>query len=43
EDVIKDYVHTNTNTFLEMQERLQKQTANIFNYMQFPFKMTDKK
>lgn len=43
EDMIKDYVQTNTNTFLEMQERLQKQTANILGYMPFPFNLTDKK
>ncbi len=43
EDMIKDYVENNTNAFLKVQEQLQKQTENIFSYMQFPFKLGDKK
>lgn len=43
EGMIKEYVQNNTNVFLKMQEQLQKQTENIFNYMQFPFAIGDKK
>ena len=43
EGMIKDYVQNNTNTFLKVQEQLQKQTENMLSYMQFPFNMTKKK
>lgn len=43
EGMIRDYVQSNTNTFLKVQEQLQKQTENIFSYIQFPFGITDKK
>ncbi|MCC2625753.1 MAG: phaR [Burkholderiales bacterium] len=43
EDMIKDYVQNNTNTFLKMQERLQKQTENVLGYLQFPFNLQNKK
>ena len=34
---IRTYVQTNTNNFLQMQEQIQKQTEQMFNYIQFPF------
>ncbi|MFN7093775.1 MAG: polyhydroxyalkanoate synthesis repressor PhaR [Burkholderiales bacterium] len=37
EDTIKEYMQNNTNAFLEMQDHLQQQTEQVFNYMQFPF------
>jgi len=43
EGMIKDYVQNNTNAFLKVQEQLQKQTENVFNYLPFPFNLTDKK
>lgn len=43
EKIIKDYVEKNTNTFLEVQERLQQQTEQIFNCLHFPFNHQKKK
>jgi polyhydroxyalkanoate synthesis repressor PhaR len=43
EDMIKEYVQNNTNAFLQMQEQLQKQTEQMFNYMPFPFNLGKKK
>ena len=40
---MKDYVIKNTNIFLKMQEQLQQQTENVFNYMQFPFNIMKKR
>ena len=37
QESIRDYVQVNTNNFLQMQEQIQKQTEQIFNYMKFPF------
>ncbi len=40
QESIRDYVQTNTNTFLQMQEQIKKQTEQMFNYMKFPFIQT---
>ena len=34
---IREYMQTNTNSFLQMQEQVQKQAEQLFNYMKFPF------
>lgn len=43
EGMIKEYMQNNTNAFLKMQEQLQKQTENIFSYMNFPFSLRNSK
>ncbi|MDQ5921356.1 MAG: hypothetical protein QG673_1414 [Pseudomonadota bacterium] len=42
EENIKEYMQSNTNVFLKMQEHLKQQTESMLNYMQMPFAGTTK-
>ena len=42
ENNIKDVIENNTNLLLQFQEEIRKQTLNMFDYINFPFKNKDR-
>ena len=43
ESSIKDFIESNTNFFIQFQDEIRKQTFNVFDCMNFPFKFKEKK